>query len=147
MHVRSLFVLGGFLLASSFVHCTGNDAWVRAGNDTMQGKDGEGGRSPGFTGGRCMCADRFRGDAGRQFQRTANDSVCSDGGQWLGATRGRSYFVASVAPGARTICGIRQTAIQAERSKLWLAINVEAGKTYYVRRLRSRAVMMERGVV
>jgi hypothetical protein len=65
-------------------------------------------------------------------------------GTWIGANRGNNYFFVQVGPGEHYICS------KAENTSL-LTINVEAGKTYYVRqeismgfaKARNKAVLMD----
>ncbi len=53
-------------------------------------------------------------------------------GAWVGATRGKSYFVYSVIPGKHSLCGSRQGGARADRDNVAVApLTAEAGKVYF----------------
>jgi hypothetical protein len=54
-------------------------------------------------------------------------------GKWLGATKGNSYFVASIAPGEHHFCGsVQNSSKRAADLVGTLVFTAEAGKTYYL---------------
>jgi hypothetical protein len=54
-------------------------------------------------------------------------------GNWVGASKGASYFAVAVAPGTHQVCASRQSGIALERQNVGaLTVHAQAGKTYYL---------------
>jgi hypothetical protein len=54
-------------------------------------------------------------------------------GNWVGASKGASYFAITVAPGTHQVCASRQSGAALERQNVGaLSVQAQAGKTYYL---------------
>jgi Protein of unknown function (DUF2846) len=101
------------------------------GNDAIQykAKAEKGGSIPAPEAGKAQLVfiQTHEGDGeGMPLSRFAVD------GEWVGAAKGRSYVVVSIAPGEHKLCASRQSSIRMEKENAGADhVNAEAGKTYY----------------
>jgi hypothetical protein len=101
------------------------------GNDAVQFKvkTEKGGPIPASDSNRAQLVfvQKTEGDeAGSPLSRFAVD------GEWVGAVRGKSYFIVPVTPGPHKICASRQSNAQMEKANVGaIHMDAAAGKVYY----------------